>query len=173
MTAPLTEEALSRLEELLKRCTQNDWSPGHLRDDSASCNCAYIFADNGRFGCIATVEVDNGKSISDGGNDGPPLEEAKANQELIPTLKNMAPALLREIRELRAANEGMTKILDALSELDCRDSMCFFAKDKSGQRSNGGCCCLYGVSTKLKMALHHAYWFRAKTACEAAGKGAE
>lgn len=27
-------------------------------------------------------------------------------------------------------------------ELDCRDHSCLFAKDKSGQRTNGGCRCL-------------------------------
>lgn len=60
------------------------WGAGHLSADDHSCNCPYIF-DSGCMGGIATVHVDNGLSISEGGNDGPPLEYAKAIQRHIAT----------------------------------------------------------------------------------------
>ncbi|MPR62730.1 hypothetical protein D7027_13045 [Ochrobactrum intermedium] len=44
-------------------------------------------------GCIATVEVDNGRAVSDGGNDAPPLEEAVANMHLIAAAPDMYEAL--------------------------------------------------------------------------------
>ena len=56
-------------------------------------------------GGIATVEVDNGKSIIDGGNDAPPLEEAKANQRLISTAPTIHQLLERVITEEVLAND--------------------------------------------------------------------
>jgi hypothetical protein len=39
--------------------------------------------------------------------------------------------------------------------LDCGDHSCWFAEEKSGQRTNGGCRCLSGtLSQKTKMELH-------------------
>lgn len=44
-------------------------------------------------GSVAQITIDNGKRISDGGNDGPPLEEAKANGRLIAAAPDMLAAL--------------------------------------------------------------------------------
>lgn len=61
--------------------TPGPWIAGHLGSDR-KCQCSSILAE-GYMGCIATVEVDNGRAVSDGGNDAPPLEEAVANMHLI------------------------------------------------------------------------------------------
>lgn len=78
------------------------WFGGHLMDDDHPCNCLSIF-DGGHAGGIATVTVDNGLSISEGGNDGPSKELAGAIQKYIST---MDPAktmeLIEEISFLRA-----------------------------------------------------------------------
>lgn len=81
------------------------WSGGHLSDSEHPCNCPYIF-DNGHAGGIASVHVDNGLPISEGGNDAPSKELASAIQKYIST---MNPAktieLIGEILTLRARLE--------------------------------------------------------------------
>jgi len=54
------------------------------------------------------------------------------------------------------------QIIDALSEMDCLSSCCKFAKDKSGQRVNGGCTCIRGISTKLRISLEKLWFSRDK-----------
>ena len=67
----------------LLECTRGPWYGPHISDDSATCNCTGI-VDEGYAGGIARVHVDNGiASITEGGNDCPPLEEAKANGLLL------------------------------------------------------------------------------------------
>lgn len=75
--------------------TPGPWLSGHLGSDS-KCQCQSILAE-GYMGCIATVEVDNGRPVSDGGNDAPPLEEAVANMHLIAA----SPMLYRYLAEVR------------------------------------------------------------------------
>ena len=75
--------------------TPGPWSVPHFAREHG-CHCGYVFA--GEYcGGIAEVYVDNGKSLSDGGNDCPKDAEAQANARLIAA----APALL-------AALEGLT-----------------------------------------------------------------
>lgn len=63
--------------------TQGPWECGHIANDEHPCNCTSIVSE-GYAGGIATVHVDNGIAIiAEGGNDCPPLEEAKANSRLI------------------------------------------------------------------------------------------
>lgn len=87
------------------------WAAGHLSDDTHSCNCPYILNDQWMSG-IATVSVDNGKRIVDGGNDAPPLEEAKANQRLI----SVAPKLYELLWEVNyvgyALDDNLQKEID-------------------------------------------------------------
>ena len=67
----------------LLECTKGPWHGPHISDDSTTCNCTGI-VDEGFAGGIARVHVDNGiASITEGGNDCPPLEQAKANGALI------------------------------------------------------------------------------------------
>jgi hypothetical protein len=74
--------------------TPGPWHPGHLGDDSINCDCAYILSENGIMGGIGEVYVDNGiPSISEGGNDCPPLEEAVANMHLIAASPDMLDSL--------------------------------------------------------------------------------
>lgn len=73
--------------------TPGPWAIPHMATADVSCNCAYILA--GEYcGGIAEIYVDNGKSIKDGGNDCPPISEAKANARLIAA----APELLSDLR---------------------------------------------------------------------------
>lgn len=74
--------------------TPGPWHPGHLGDDSIDCDCTYILSEDGIMGGICEVYVDNGiLSISEGGNDCPPLEEAVANMHLIAS----SPDLLNSV----------------------------------------------------------------------------
>ena len=67
----------------LLECTKGPWHGPHISDDSTTCNCTGI-VDEGYAGGIARVHVDNGiASITEGGNDCPPPEQAKANGLLL------------------------------------------------------------------------------------------
>ena len=75
--------------------TPGPWYPPHLSDDSTTCNCRSI-VEGGYAGGIATVHVHNGiASIRDGGNEAPPLEEAKANGHLIAAAPELYDVLQR------------------------------------------------------------------------------
>lgn len=78
--------------------TPGPWFPGHFVDDTHTCDCKYILGPV-HCGSIATINVNNGMLIGEGGNGSPPLEEAKANARLIAA----APDLLAENIRLRAA----------------------------------------------------------------------
>jgi len=73
--------------------TAGPWHPPHLSDDTTTCNCRSI-VEGGYAGGIASVHVHNGiGSIAAGGNDAPPLEEAKANGYLIAAAPELYEAL--------------------------------------------------------------------------------
>jgi hypothetical protein len=91
---------ISELRDLLSKATQGKWEAGHLADDEMKCNCRYVFSE-GHLGGIAEVYVDNGRNVSDGGNDCPEFDEAKANLALIVAMKNALPALLDEVESRR------------------------------------------------------------------------
>jgi hypothetical protein len=44
-----------------------------------------------------------------------------------------------------------------MNTLDCRDHSCRFSRDKSGQRTNGGCRCLKTVPEELRMKIHATF----------------
>lgn len=92
----ISSDDLTELRDLLSRATSGDWGEGHLTDDSHPCDCRYVFSQ-GHMGAIATIGVDNGLSISHGGNDAPCLSEAKANLALIVKMKNLLPQMLAVI----------------------------------------------------------------------------
>lgn len=76
----------------MSKWTKGPWSTPHLAQDHVDCNCAYVLSD-GYFGSIATIQFDNGLLVGSGGNDSPPIVEAKANAKLIaqaPVLVDMA-----------------------------------------------------------------------------------
>lgn len=68
-----------------------------------TCRCSSILG--GEYaGAIGQVFEDNGKSVSDGGNDCPPRDEARANARLIAA----APDLLKACEEMLSSLEAMT-----------------------------------------------------------------
>lgn len=71
------------MDSKINKHSSGPWYPGHLGNDSTSCDCHHI-VNEGYAGAIAIIGLDNGiKSIADGANDCPPLEEAIANMHLI------------------------------------------------------------------------------------------
>lgn len=89
------------------------WNIGHLGDDTIDCECAYIFSEDSYMGGIATIHVDNGiSSISEGGNDCPPREEAIANMHLIGTAPDlldsvdMVYSLIQDLKILHQENDN-------------------------------------------------------------------
>ena len=76
----------------MSKHTEGPWILPHFADNSSSCECEAILSD-GYIGSIALVSVSNGKDISDGGNDCPPLEEAQANARLIAAASELLEAL--------------------------------------------------------------------------------
>lgn len=85
----------TNLRELWQRATPGKWFPGHLCNDNHSCNCAYIFSEGQHgMGAIATIGTD-AEDVKD-------INEAKANQALIPAAVNALPILLDELDAARA-----------------------------------------------------------------------
>jgi len=97
----ISPETIAELRLLLSRATDGEWHPGHLTRDDLKCDCAYILSE-GRLGGVLEVYIDNEKPISEGGNDAPPREEAKANLALVALMKNCLPDLLDEIEKARS-----------------------------------------------------------------------
>lgn len=90
------------LRELAEKATQGEWGVGCFADPNSKCQCKYIFSE-GYNGSIATISVDNGKMITDGGNDCPRIDEARANGRYIAAANPTAIlALLDEVEALRA-----------------------------------------------------------------------
>lgn len=75
-----------------------DLSAGCLADDDHPCNCAHIF-DGGHAGGIGQVYIGNGLPISDGGNDCPDRDLAKAYLRLLVGAANALPALLDKVEK--------------------------------------------------------------------------
>lgn len=44
-----------------------------------------------------------------------------------------------------AAEKAFNDFMSSLEGLDCKDNSCYFAKNKGGMRTNGGCRCLNGI----------------------------
>lgn len=107
---PMSEAELAELERVFAASTQGDWSIPHFADDTTTCNCVYVLSE-GYAGSICDIGVDNGLKIADGGNDDPPLEEAKANAQFIPMAHNAFPRLLATIRAERERKEGIPPVV--------------------------------------------------------------
>lgn len=68
---------------------------GRPDSEAEGCRCRNVLAEP-YMGAIATVLVDNGLKVSEGGNDCPPEMEARANARLI----SAAPDLLKALEAL-------------------------------------------------------------------------
>lgn len=91
---PLWEETLKGQPMTEARHTELPWDAGCFVYPESECQCKYILC--GRYaGSIATISVGNGKSIGEGGNGNPPIEEARANATFIVKAVNSHHALAR------------------------------------------------------------------------------
>lgn len=68
--------------------TPGPWHPGHHTSPEIDCECRSILSE-WHAGAIAVIPKNNGKSISDGGNDAAPEDEAIANAHLIAAAPDM------------------------------------------------------------------------------------
>ena len=116
MNEPLTPERLAHARDLCGKASPGPWSVPHLskpEDDPTKCRCPYVLSE-GYFGSICDISVDNGLKVSDGGNDSPPLEEARANGELIGIGRELIPDLLEDHARITAENILLRKQRDYL-----------------------------------------------------------
>ena len=102
-TVTITPAFLDQLQSMAEAATPGLWDPGHLCEDDMACNCPWVFSQT-CFGAVCEILFDNGLPISEGGNDNPPLEQAKANQRYIGAL---GPEVMLEI--IRLAKLGLQK----------------------------------------------------------------
>lgn len=86
--------------------TPGPWWTPHLSNDATTCNCAYVLNEGGYCGAIATIHVDNGLRVGQGGNDAPPLNEAKANGHLIAAAPELYAALVETLKIARRNEAG-------------------------------------------------------------------
>jgi hypothetical protein len=54
-----------------------------------------------------------------------------------------------------------SELIDILKKLDCGDNSCYFAHDKNGMRTNGGCRCLTSPNCATQEAIRRI-WNRYK-----------
>jgi hypothetical protein len=101
-----TQQLVQQMRAAAEKATPGPWCAGHLADDDHPCNCTSIVCE-GYAGAICRVDFDNGLRIGEGGNDAPPLEEAKAN------LRYIAAANPTNVLALIAALEAATARADA------------------------------------------------------------
>ena len=85
--------------------TPGPWHVGHFADDSHLCNCTGILSEC-YAGAVAEIKIGNGIPIGDGGNDCPPLEEAKANGRLIAAAPDYADAVETMIAYEQIGGDG-------------------------------------------------------------------
>lgn len=115
-TASATLDAvLVPLEETAKKATPGPWHPGCFVADNTPCQCKYVLAES-YMGSIATISVNNDLAVGDGGNDSPPVDEAKANLRFIASANPSAILSLRPAIEaaIASAVSGAEKERNAL-----------------------------------------------------------
>jgi len=103
MSDPTPDRRIEAIAERLAKATPGEWIAGHLADDDHPCNCDSVVSDSGLMGGICTVSYDNGLPISEGGNDCPPLDEAKANLLFIAHAHQDIPWLLEDRARLESS----------------------------------------------------------------------
>lgn len=113
-------DRISIIRDRLAKATPGPWYPGHLSDDNHPCNCNSVSCES-YAGTVCYIEPDNGKSVSDGGNDGAPPEEAKANLLLIANAPSDLAFLLEQVESKQPTVTTVVALADALR--DARQSL--------------------------------------------------
>ncbi len=90
----------------MSKFTPGPWEVPHFvtATDDGDCKCTSV-VEGGYAGGICHIHIDNGMSISEGGNDAPPLEEAKANATLIAAAPDMYEALKKVLGAYMGARD--------------------------------------------------------------------
>jgi hypothetical protein len=88
------------------KVTEGEWRAPHFSCDDVGCDCPSILCD-GIAGSIAAVSFDNGKRITEGGNDSPPTDEARANGRMLAASKKLAEALNAVLQENPSVEDWM------------------------------------------------------------------
>lgn len=73
--------------------TPGPWMVPHFANDDVGCGCASVLAEQ-YMGAVAEVFIKVDLPLGEGGNDCPPLEEAKANARLIAAAPELLAALV-------------------------------------------------------------------------------
>jgi hypothetical protein len=68
------------------------------------CDCRYVLCES-VMGAVCTVHVADNKPISEGGNDDPPIDEAKANAHLIAAAPDLLEALSEAVLQIEYLHE--------------------------------------------------------------------
>lgn len=89
---------LASFKAIALAATQGEWYPGCFTEPEGSCQCRYVFSP-GYMGSIAEISVSNNLPISEGGNDSPPEDEARANLIYIATFDPETVLALIEMAE--------------------------------------------------------------------------
>jgi len=111
----LTDEQIAAIRDGCEGATSGPWHPGHL-GEPGRCQCTSILSETGIMGAVASVHVDNGLKISDGGNDAPPKDQAAANMRHIARCDpNTIRTLATEVLETRALLASLD--VDRLEEI--------------------------------------------------------
>lgn len=98
--------------------TPGPWWVPHFAKDNHPCDCTYILSENGGLGGVAKIEINNGLHISEGGNDAPDLEQAKANARRIACVPDMEARILSDadrIAHLEAVKAAADELAGAVA----------------------------------------------------------
>lgn len=71
---------------------------------------------------------------------------ARVIDEFLDTCPSYHMMLSSAVNELKA-------VIATCDDLDCGDQSCLFARDKSGQRTNGGCRCISNARPGVRQKL--------------------
>lgn len=80
--------------------TPGPWYEGCICCENGTCKCTAILCED-YAGSICQVTVGNGLKVGAGGNDAPPIDEARANSHLIAKAPDLLAALEESAAQIR------------------------------------------------------------------------
>ena len=129
-------DVMKLLDEILERrdaATKEPWSVPHLSvpKEECTCDCPFVLSET-CFGAVATIHANDGRKISEGGGDDPPLEEAKANGIFIAHARTDLPRL---VKALRVYDEAVRTVIAEAESLGVSDPSAWFefVRDELGR----------------------------------------